>query len=147
MVSIEEQIRLAQEQGHFENLPGKGRPLQLDENPLEDPAWRLANHVLRTGGFTLPWIENLRAIESEIAAARVDLARSWAWRQTAQAEKRAAKSIEADWQQAVAEFRAKAASLNRRLWQHNLQAPAAQFQRLLLQADEEILKITNQPAT
>jgi len=55
--NAEEQIRRAIEEGKFDNLPGKGKPLNLEQNPFEDPEWRLANHVLITSGFSLPWIE------------------------------------------------------------------------------------------
>ena len=36
---------------------GKGKPLRLEDDSLEDPEWRMAYHMLREGGFSLPWIE------------------------------------------------------------------------------------------
>ena len=69
MPNIEEQIRRAQEGGQFDDLPGKGKPLRLDENPHEDPEWRLAHQILRNGGFSLPWIEMWREIEAELTLA------------------------------------------------------------------------------
>ena len=70
MPNAEEQIRRAIEEGKFDNLPGKGKPLHLDQNPFEDPDWRLANHVLKTSGFSLPWIEKRNEIEALIQTAR-----------------------------------------------------------------------------
>ena len=42
---IEEQLRKAREEGKFDNLRGHGQPLDLSENPFEDPTWRLANDM------------------------------------------------------------------------------------------------------
>ena len=44
-LSIEEIIRRAIQEGKFDDLPGKGEPLQLDDNPHEDPEWRAAHHI------------------------------------------------------------------------------------------------------
>ena len=57
MNKAEDQIRRAMEEGKFDDLPGEGKPLRLENDPFEDPEWRMAHHVLRNGGFTLPWIE------------------------------------------------------------------------------------------
>jgi hypothetical protein len=73
MPDTDEQIRRAMQEGQFEDLPGQGRPLQLDEDPFEDPDWRLAHHMLRSAGYSLPWIETRREIEADLAAARLAL--------------------------------------------------------------------------
>jgi hypothetical protein len=46
---VEKQIREAMEAGEFDNLPGKGQPIDLTENPFEDPDLRMAHHLLRGG--------------------------------------------------------------------------------------------------
>jgi hypothetical protein len=71
----EERIRQAIEAGEFNDLAGKGQPLKLREYPFEDPEWRLAFHALSSSGYTLPWIETRREIESELANARKSLHR------------------------------------------------------------------------
>jgi hypothetical protein len=63
---VEEIIKKAMENGEFDNLVGKGKPLQLDENPNEPEDWRIAFHVLRNSGITLPWIETMREIDAEL---------------------------------------------------------------------------------
>ena len=47
---IEEQLRKAREDGKFDNLRGHGQPLPNDDNPFEDPAWQMANDVLKKNG-------------------------------------------------------------------------------------------------
>jgi hypothetical protein len=51
---VEAMIREAQERGEFDNLPGKGRPIDLSayfETPEEV---RMAQSVLKNGGMTSP---------------------------------------------------------------------------------------------
>lgn len=48
---IDQKIRKAMEQGEFDNLPGKGEPVDLSVNPFEDPELRLARRALRNAGF------------------------------------------------------------------------------------------------
>lgn len=69
-LSIDEIIRQAMEEGKFDDLPGKGKPLNLDQDPHEDPDWRVAHHMLKSAGFSLPWIERLKEIQVEIDQAR-----------------------------------------------------------------------------
>ena len=59
----------AVEQGYFDNLPGRGKPLDLsdEDNPFIPDDMRLAYRILRNAGYSLPWIELLNQIEAERA--------------------------------------------------------------------------------
>src|SRR2546423_15136008 len=74
---IDQKIREAMEQGEFDNLAGAGQPIDLSENPFEDPGWRTAHRLLRNAGFAPAWIEERKDIEFEIDAARNQLERVW----------------------------------------------------------------------
>ena len=65
---IEAQIRVAQEQGAFDNLPGVGKPLpNLDQE--YDPLWWVKQLVQREQISMLPpSLELLRKVETELAA-------------------------------------------------------------------------------
>lgn len=139
--SIEEQIRQAMQEGKFDNLPGKGQPLRLDENPHEDPEWRLAHHMLHGSGYTLPWIAARNEIEAEIEAARLELLRTWTWRREALDEVPLClpyEQVERAWQRAVEAFREQALCINKRILAYNLQAPLERFQLLPLNVEQEI---------
>ena len=60
----ERKIEEAIARGEFDNLPGAGRPLDLDD---EDPLWpeevRMARRILRNSGFEDPAAE-LQVLES-----------------------------------------------------------------------------------
>jgi DnaJ family protein C protein 28 len=145
MNKAEEQIRRAIEQGKFDNLPGKGKPLNLDQDPYEDPEWRMAHHVLRNGGFTLPWIELKQEIERNRHVARESITRAWAWRQEALARGEPLSFVDAEWKRAEADFRQQIAALNRRIFSYNLQVPAGSLQLLQLDADREFESSLRRP--
>jgi DnaJ family protein C protein 28 len=140
-MSVEERIQQAMREGKFENLPGKGQPLRLDENPLEDPEWRLAYHILRSSGFTLPWIELRQEIEEEIQAARAVLKLAWAWRTESLALETPSQQVEAEWKQARQTFSEAVERVNLRIEDYNLQAPNERLQRLKVNAEREIAAI------
>jgi hypothetical protein len=52
---IERQIREAMEEGRFDDLPHRGQPLPIDDNPMAGE-WGLAFHLLRNAGVAPPWI-------------------------------------------------------------------------------------------
>src|SRR5512146_3268725 len=119
MPNIEEQIRRAMAEGKFSNLKGKGKPLNLDQNPFEDPGWRPAYRLLKNAGFTLPWIETRQEIEKDLEAARERLARAWAWKQGAAARRETPADSQADWERAATLFRKQVEELNKRIRSYN----------------------------
>jgi hypothetical protein len=124
------------EEGKFDNLPGQGQPFTWDDNPYEDPEWRMANHMLKSSGYSLPWIETRREIEAALAAARATLARTWNWRQAIQPADET--FADAEWQRAVSAFRESIADINRKIASYNLVVPASAFQLAQVNADQEI---------
>ncbi len=120
----ERKIREAMAEGAFDNLEGKGRPLDLSEDPYEDPSLRMAHRLLRNNGFAPAWIEEAKDLERAIDTVRRDLARAIA----AQAP--------LDW------FRAQVAEINRRILAHNLKTPSIQFHMGPVDADALIAEST-----
>lgn len=133
--SIDEIIRRATEEGRFENLPGSGKPLKMEENPHESPDWRLANHLLKENDFTLPWIADRQEIEAWLADERQALQRAWDWfRQNPQ---------DSDtWHTARRRFKEQVELINKRIWNYNLGVPAPGFQRMKVNVEREIRRIT-----
>jgi DnaJ family protein C protein 28 len=142
--SIDELIRHAMEAGEFDNLPGKGKPLDLSQNPYEDPDWRLAYTMLRSSGQTLPWIETRQAIEAELESVRESLVRSWNWRRSTLDQNQFYGVLENEWQRALATFKDTIADLNKRIFNYNLDVPSGQFKRWPINLEGEITKIITQ---
>jgi len=142
--SIDEQIRKAIDDGQFDNLAGKGQPIDLTVNPYEDPSWRLAFQALRSSGYTLPWIDKRRQIEVDIDQARENLARTWEWRKNALSEREVSDGfISSEWQRAQFEFQQEVADINQRIFNYNLEVPSEQFQRRKIDCDSGIKRITS----
>lgn len=66
------------EEGQFENLPGKGKPLNLHTNPHADPAEDTLYRILNKNGFAPEWVELNKDIRSKAKEWRVSLKKAWA---------------------------------------------------------------------
>ncbi len=60
----EEKIREAMERGDFDDLPGKGKPLKLEDDSHLPQDIRLAHKVLKNAGCLPPEIELRREIQT-----------------------------------------------------------------------------------
>ena len=58
----EQRIAEAQQQGAFDNLPGAGRPLQLEDDSHIPPELRMAYKVLRNAGCLPPEMQDRKDI-------------------------------------------------------------------------------------
>lgn len=145
MSQIDDQIRKAIKDGKFDDLPGKGRPLNLDDNPHVNPDWRLAHHMLQSSGYTLPWIEARHEIEALIEAARRALSRAWDWRQRALGSGQPAAQVEAEWGRAQRAFEEQVEVINQKIFDYNLQTPSEKFQLMKLNAGIEIERMKERP--
>lgn len=134
----EKTLREAIENGEFDDLPGKGEPIDLKENPFEDPDLRVVHRLLRNAGFAPAWIEERKDIDAEFEAARTKLSRAWAL-----FGKGGNSPSDAEWERSVKEFRENIAGLNQRTRIYNLKAPAAVFHRAHVDAEKIIEKITS----
>lgn len=133
----EKMLREAIEAGEFDNLPGKGQPVDLSENPFENPDLRVVHKLLRDAGFAPAWIEEQKDIAATFEAARQTLTRAWKIYRPG-----GVSPNDAAWEKNVAKFREKAAELNSRIRLYNLKVPSAVFQRRLFDADKVIEAVT-----
>jgi DnaJ family protein C protein 28 len=138
MPEIDDHIQKAINEGKFDDLPGKGKPLNLEDNPHANPDWRLAHHLLKSSGYTLPWIAARQEIEEQIEAARASLGRAWEWRQRALQGGQPYAQADAEWGRAVRAFQEQVEKINKKIFDYNLQTPSEKFQLLKLSAEKEV---------
>lgn len=63
--AIEQRIREATEQGVFDNLPTRGKPLGLDlKDAIDHDAW-FVNHTMASLGALPPWMELAKEIDAD----------------------------------------------------------------------------------
>lgn len=76
---VEEKIRQAIEDGDFDNLPGKGKPIDLTEWERTPPELRMAYSVLKSAGIPPAEVDirrNISEIKAAIAACDDDAERT-----------------------------------------------------------------------
>jgi hypothetical protein len=108
----ERKIREAMEEGAFDHLEGAGKPLDLTEHPFEDPSLRMAHRLLKNNGFAPGWIEEAREIETET------------------------RHLATVTGLPAADYQARIAGLNRRIFAFNLKVPATSLHKRALRAIE-----------
>jgi DnaJ family protein C protein 28 len=135
----EKKLREAIENGEFDDLPGKGEPIDLKENPFEDPDLRVVHRLLRNAGFAPAWIEERKDIDAEFEATRTTLSRAWALF----GEGGKAPS-DPEWERIVGDVREKVAELNKRISIYNLKAPASVFHRKRIDLEKLIEAVCNE---
>ncbi|MCB9135776.1 MAG: DUF1992 domain-containing protein [Anaerolineales bacterium] len=138
--SIDQQIEEARRAGKFDNLPGKGKPLKLNDNPFQDPALDAAYTLLKDNDFTLPWIADGKEIDETLAKVRLTLARSWAVYQRDQVGEHAAWA-KTEWDRVERAFREQITALNKKIQAYNLAIPHARFEKFKLNPDAEIERL------
>ena len=70
---VEERIQEAMRRGDFDDLPGAGRPLALDDDLLVPPEARIAYRILKNAGFVPPEVLERREL-AELEASLAELA-------------------------------------------------------------------------
>jgi len=125
---IEAHIDQARRRGDFDNLKGKGKPLDLREQPGEaDGTWAIYR-VAGGAGLTLPWIALGKEIDEDLAACR-----TIADRLPMATRLRRGELLE--------EYRQRARGVRAKTARYNLMVPSMQLQRLVVDAEGMIAAI------
>lgn len=145
--AVDRLIDEAQKKGVFDNLPGKGRPLNLKKNPYA-PDHSLAYELLQNNNYTLPWIADRNLVLEEIAAFRQELQQLWR-RQQARLEGTLEPAREAalgqQWQVVVQGMGERVSELNKEIADVNLSIPVARLEILKLNLQSELERIGAEP--
>ncbi len=127
---IDELIKEAMEQGKFDNLPGRGKPLKLDEDHHIPVEQRLANKLLKDNDLAPDWIEEGRELrearEHMIARLRREARRyQHALEQAANtpSPELTRQALILSWDAQQATLHDEVEKLNRRILGYNLKVP------------------------
>ncbi len=133
--AIDEQIEKAREDGAFDDLRGKGKPLtHLDTDPLK--------HVLQAQGFTARWIELDHEIRQKTEVAEQAVKRTYQWvRQTRAGGSADRQFAQEEWHKARRIFQDRIAEINKLIRTFNLQVPPTVGQKFLLKEEEELRRL------
>lgn len=134
---IEQRIQEAIENGEFDNLRGRGKPLFFHTNPYLDRSQELAFGLLQNNGMTPDWIERDKEIRRELTGVRDKLRLAWQHYQANPASK-------ATWEAAVARFSEALVKLNHKIDHFNLIVPILTNQRFRLRLEDELRRIQSE---
>lgn len=141
---VERIIDDAQAKGAFENLPGRGKPLNLDpHNPYAQDR-ETAYKLLKDNDYTLPWIADRNAMLAKIAAFRRNLSHTW---QETNYNYQIAPSnthrvaIRLDWSRRCTELDTQLAKLNGEINTLNLSIPVPALEIIKLNLDTELARL------
>jgi hypothetical protein len=119
--AIDRQVEDAARRGAFDNLPGKGKPLDLTPQPGEHDGTWAARQVTKNAGFSLPWIDLAKEIDADIAACKQML--EWA-----------SKASRIRRKELLAEYRERALAAREKSRNYNLMVPSPYLQRRVVDA-------------
>ncbi|KAK1315007.1 hypothetical protein QJS10_CPA06g00180 [Acorus calamus] len=113
---VEQRIWHSMEEGQFENLPGKGKPLEFASNPHADPADDTLYRILAKNGCAPEWVERNKEIQNRIAEWRLALKRAWANKSNHNGTK---------WSKDSEALKAEMRNINKKVLHYNLIVPFA----------------------
>lgn len=147
--AVEKTIREAIERGDFDNLAGKGKPLDLDVNPFVPEDKRQTFRILQNAGVAPDWIEQDKDIRAEQNALELFLQKQTLWFQAQQARLKtfAPELMVAEHErltrsrdEILARYRDRAAALNKIIDTFNLKAPNGTRHHARIQIEKVIQK-------
>ena len=135
-IIADRKIRDAQEEGAFDNLPGQGKPLNLDFDPRVPPELRAAYRMMKDANLLPDWIQldkEIRQLQERWDGQLANYAERRA-EDLAERPERGSRGYEEDLDRARERFLYRAAEglgeLNRMIDRLNLIVPATSRQRL-----------------
>jgi hypothetical protein len=140
---VEQRLNEAMERGEFDNLPGAGKPMRLNENPNEPHEVQMANRLLKNNDLAPGWILDRQRLLDETRRMQDEVARKWQWYQLQLAgddpEMQAVARYQ--WPLWLAEWEKKAADLNRRIRDLNLTLPIWRMELLRFDLGRELARL------
>ncbi|EYU38588.1 hypothetical protein MIMGU_mgv1a020158mg, partial [Erythranthe guttata] len=115
---VEQRVWHAMEEGQFENLPGKGKPLDLTSNPHVDPAEDTLYRILNKNGCAPEWIELNKEIRNSVASWRLALKKAWV-----HYNNKGDHSHDSKWLKSSEALKLQLRDLNNKVFRYNLIVP------------------------
>lgn len=140
---IEDLIQDGKEKGFFDNLPGKGKPLNLNRSPYGAER-RLAHDLMKQNDMTPAWIMNRNDIRAKIDALRDEMQRVWVrhereWRVIQDPHHR--DSLTLSWDDACQRWLKQIKKLNQQIGDYNLKRPIDNMELVKLDLERELKRI------
>ncbi|KAL6336826.1 hypothetical protein AAG906_036140 [Vitis piasezkii] len=121
-------------EGQFENLPGKGKPLDLSDNPHADPAEDTLYRILSKNGCAPEWVELNKEIRTQVNGWRSALKKAWANR---------CNQSDSQWIESCKALKLQMSDINKKVFRYNLIVPFGR-QMFGLKWEKEVARLEEQ---
>ena len=138
---VSQRIEEAMQRGAFDNLPGRGRPLELQRDPFIPEDRQLANQLLKNNDLVPAWIAERKQVQQEVKKFRDKLRHVLAEleTETALAPDAAQRAeLKRIWQVWVEAWKDEVDRLNKRISDQNLRQPIDHLEIPKIRLDEEL---------
>lgn len=139
---IEDLIQDGQDRGVFDNLKGKGKPLDLKGSHF-GAEQALAHSLMKENKILPPWIEKRNRIVAEIELLRTEIGREWTRYDRAfglAQGKSVRDALALEWERVCLKWEEKLAGINKRINDFNLARPTDNLEIYRLRMDDELLR-------
>jgi DnaJ family protein C protein 28 len=140
---IDELIEEGQQQGAFDDLPGKGKPLKLKKNPYA-PDLELAHKLLKDNDLTPSWIQERNDLLHQVKTLRAEIQQMWlgheqAYRLAQGDGQQAALAI--SWDDTCRKWEAQIGDLNKQISDFNLKRVVDNLEIFKVNLEEELSRV------
>lgn len=140
---MEDLIEDGRRRGLFENLPGKGKPLDLEQNVYEGSN-TLANQLMKANDIKPAWLTQRIGVVEKVDELRAEMSRTWErYRHLfnqAQSDSHR-QALRLGWDDVCQQWQAKAERLNKEIDTYNLKRPPGQMELFKLRLADELDRI------
>lgn len=140
---MEDLIEDGRRRGLFEDLPGKGKPLNLEQNIYEG-SQTLANQIMKANDIKPAWLAHRLGVVEAIEVLRVEMARTWERYRTnfayAPGEGHR-QALTLGWDEVCRGWQVTVEKLNKEVDSYNLKRPPGQAELFKLRLDDELKRI------
>jgi hypothetical protein len=143
---INRRIEEAMQRGDFDNLRGKGKPLNTAPDPHVPPDMQMANSLLKNNDLSPAWISDRAAVLALIERFRARLAEATADFAQARAEAstpQRGQQLDELWGRYLAAWRAEVVEINKRILTQNLKQPVTFLEIIPLRLEDELKRVNN----
>lgn len=140
---IDDLIQEGREDGVFDNLPGKGKPLKLNKNIYAADS-ELAHSLMKHNDLTPAWIMNRNHILEKLDALRAHMRRTW---QRHEREFRLIEdachrdSLTISWDNVCQKWQGEIDKLNKEINDFNLKRPIDRMELIKLNLESELKRV------
>lgn len=140
---IEDLIEDGRQRGAFDDLPGKGKPLNLNRSPY-GREHELAHDILKHNDLKPAWIAARQSIREQHTALRENIRRTWARHETAHQfapDEGHRAALRISWDDACRQWETEIKKLNKAIVDFNLRRPSDNLELFKTTLERELARV------